>query len=771
MNAAVIERSRSSLHCLIAVAFVIAGCTSTGSVGNLDGGTTGGSTSGTGGTTGGTSTGGTGTGGTGGLSAGAACSGNAQCLSDACGVFGSGYCCAAQCMAAIDSACNPIGCAANSGACTYPVGAACGSQTCATGMLTAGACDATGACSPSNSVCPGNLLCNGTGTACLSSCGTTLDCAAGFFCNGGACVQKVATGACTEDDDCSSGICGVAGRGFCCTNACSTTNPICGASGCDPTGACVYPDKTVSCGSAQVCVASTELGAFLCDGQGACPTPATTDCSPYACNDTTDPPACVVSCQDDTSCVAGGFCEPAYATCCTLASKGTINVDSVSGSDDAGCCGVGMTPPCQTLSRAMALIDAARATDVTIAATVDGGGGDWSPAGEVYPVVLGWGVELNAPGVYFIDPSGNDNSAIIAVQAYSQNDLVGYASVVGSPGNPIGIGLNAAQDAQLTDGTAVSISGTRLYLANALLNGRNNGDVAALSLSGGGSLIFGQDHPAAITGTVTIGVPSPTSPGGLGVYCLCTSAAPCTVEDVAQDGGPSVVLQGQIIDMFVFDYCSILLTAGPIFGYPATAAGCPIGQDGVGVAIAGASAATLGQAVFQCEQVEGLTMGSDSSGTPIVTIDNSIIESSGIGLYGFSGSTATVTNSTISNNGIGIWQSTDGVTNSAIDLSGGGNVVICNNAGNLAAEQTGVAMSVYNTSTASLNAANVAWDTPGPDYFTCDSAFASCSCNLASCVAAPGSNGMDAVEDSTNLGGILTTGNTLSALFLDAGCP
>jgi hypothetical protein len=45
----------------------------------------------------------------------------------------------------------------------------------------------------------------------------------------------------------------------------------------------------------------------------------------------------------------------------------------------------------------------------------------------------------------------------------------------------------------------------------------------------------------------------------------------------------------------------------------------------------------------------------------------------------------------------------------------------------------------------------------------CDTAFASCSCNIAVCSTTAGSDDMDAVEDSTNLGGITATGNTQSA--------
>src|SRR5262249_6535319 len=152
------------------------------------------------------------------------------------------------------------------------------------------------------------------------------------------------TGACTENDDCTSGICGVNGQGFCCTNACSTNDKICGAFGCDPTGACSYNPNTQSCGPPQVCFGSTQVDAFLCDGMGNCPAPPTVNCAPYVCG-TTQPPACLTVCQDKTSCIAGAFCDAVGSACCPLASGGFVSVDAVTGNDDAGCCGVGTNPP------------------------------------------------------------------------------------------------------------------------------------------------------------------------------------------------------------------------------------------------------------------------------------------------------------------------------------------------------------------------------------------------------------------------------------------
>jgi len=73
---------------------------------------------------------------------------------------------------------------------------------------------------------------------------------------------------------------------------------------------------------------------------------------------------------------------------------------------------------------------------------------------------------------------------------------------------------------------------------------------------------------------------------------------------------------------------------------------------------------------------------------------------------------------------------------------------------------TGV--SVLNTTSRPLNASNVSWDTSGPDVFECNAQVSSCTCEIPGCTDTPGSNGMDAVYEST--GTITTAGNQLSTL-------
>src|SRR5262249_12306428 len=152
--------------------------------------------------------------------------------------------------------------------------------------------------------------------------------------------------------------------------------------------------------------------------------------------------------------------------------------------------------------------------------------------------------------------------------------------------------------------------------------------------------------------------------------------------------------------------------------------------------------------------------------SPTLTMDKTLIQNTEIGVY-VSGGVATVSNSTIQFNYRGVQQDTpDGVNSGTLDLTGGGvggNTVVCSNSSESNLGNTYPGVNVYNTSLANLAADNVAWNTSSPDYFQCDmNVPADCTCNLASCTVTAGGENMDAVEDSFELGGITTTGNTLS---------
>jgi hypothetical protein len=711
------------------------------------------------------------------------CVSNATCTSGFCGIDGGGNCCTAQCAPATDPACHPTSCDASSGACVYPAGIACGTITCVGDTLTTGACDATGSCKLTSASCARDLVCNDGGTTCLTTCAVKHDCVTGFYCNGGICAAQQATGPCNTNDACTSAICGVSGTGHCCTAACSTSDPTCGASDCNFRGGCAYTNDFVACGAPPSCTGTIQTNRTNCDGLGKCLPATTVDCTPFLCGATT----CLTSCTDATSCVSGAFCDISESACCGLSSGGAIGVDGIKGNDATGCCGVGASGPCQTISRAMALIDTGQARNVTIHAKVNGGGGDWAAPEPAYPILLGWGVELSAPGVFFLDPNtspnGPPNTAILEIKAYPQ-DALGYASVVGTAANPVGVGMNAANTQQTDDRAAIAIdTGSTLYLANATINSSvgNVDSAESIRVKGGAGLVFGQDQSATVTGTVTIGnaLGQFATNGWQGIICLADEVnhLGCTIKDATLTGQSSVVIQGQEgLDIDAEDFANISLTSNPVIGVKPSAAGfgtCPWKPDAkatnTSVLLNGLVSLTFNNGTVQCITGRAFQLHASPSGTPAVSIGNTVIRNTDLGIYASAG-IASVTGSTISYNFIGVQQDTDAANNNGtIDLSDGGNTVICSNKSEYSqGATTHPGIDVLNSSVVNLNASYVAWDTAGPDYFQCDSAFASCTCNDTSCTTDAGSDDMDAVEVGD--AGITTTGNTQSPLAVDAGC-
>ncbi len=331
-------------------------------------------------------------------------------------------------------------------------------------FMTIGTAAGSGSSTGSSSGTGGTTVGSSTGTA---SGGTT----GGLLSAGLACLENAA---------CRSGVCGVAGTGHCCVVACSPITGPCGATDCDDGGACAFPDDAVACGQPPFCTGSRLTNPNVCDGAGNCR--GAVDCAPFACAAS----GCLTGCLDNSGCATGSFCDTASFACCpTLSSGGTIRADSVAGNDGTACCGAGGSGACQTLGRAMQLISSAHAEAMTIVATVEDGGGDWSPPGETYPIVLGWGVELSAPGVYFLNRNGGDAEAF-AIAAYSADDATGYASVVGTNDNHVGVGLNRANTLQ-TAASGIEIEAAHaLYIANATVNA-GYGDDAVHSHAEGGS--------------------------------------------------------------------------------------------------------------------------------------------------------------------------------------------------------------------------------------------------------------------------------------------
>jgi hypothetical protein len=643
------------------------------------------------------------------------------------------------------------------------------SGTTTSGSTTGGNCG-VGQCVLADGSCGWDSV--GSGPCGLTGVTGNLDCCPGLVCtSNNFCVQANGGAVCNANSQCESGICGISGTGHCCNSSCST-NGICGATDCDTSGACAYPGSTTPC-LAGSCSGNTQISGSFCDGMGGCPSQSTTDCTPYVCAGT----QCLTSCTDTTSCTSAHFCDPVGQLCCpNLAAGGTLYVDSVQGSEGV-CCG-GAQTPCTTLNEAMAIIDADSLGGTTIVTTVDGGGGDWNPAAESYPVHLGWGVELSAPGVYFLDPLGNARAAIFDIDNYSTSDTFGYASMVGTAVDPIGVGMNAANTVQTDDTSAIRVAaGNTLYIANANVNGSadNPHQIQCIRLVAGATLWPGADQSGAVTGTVTIGntLGNESTDGYQGIVCDTDGVSRgCTIQDAPLVGQSALIIQGQeYIDIQAEDFSSITLTSNPVIGVPPSDAGfntCPSKRDAklvngsAAIQLNGAATLTFKNGTVQCIASPAFQLVSPgTNGPPKAIIDNTIIRNTDLAIYATAGGIASVTNSTLQYNFVGVQQDTDGVADGTVDLGDGGNTVICSSNVESSTLNMYPGIDVFNTSAATLQASNVAWDTASPDFFTCDTNTPpTCSCALAACSTDAGSNDMDAV--STTDAGIDTTGNTQS---------
>jgi hypothetical protein len=591
----------------------------------------------------------------------------------------------------------------------------------------------------------------------------------------GICLAKLAGGPCTSDGQCGSGICGIAGTGHCCNAACTSLVAPCGATDCDPTGQCNYPSST-ACGTAGSCSGTTEQPGDSCDGLGNCKSAAPIDCTPFICG----PMACDASCTDSSTCVAGAFCDLGTNHCCNAVSAGgTLDVDGVNGLDTTACCGYGGAGACKSIARAMGLIDASRAKDVTLQATVGGLGGDW-PVNETYPIALGWGVELSAPGVNFSD----DNSPeIFDIAAYSANDTLASASIVGSATSLVVIGLSKA-GAESFDKASIQVeTGATLSLADAAVVSNATKKTTAIAVAAGGTLKLGQDASGGTQGGVNIG--TNLTKGWDGIVCASTATTGCTITDAALSKGRSVTLLNQEdLDIDAEANATITLLSAPAIGVAPSATGfleCPSKTDvskGLqqAVLLNGSATVTFENGVVQCISGTGfrLVAGDGGTGNPILNLGNTTIQNTEQAVFASAG-TATLWGSTIQFNYNGVEQATDGTNLATIDLDGadgGTNSVICS-AGeeSINAVDGGTAVpgvNVLNTTSAALDASNVAWDTTGPDLFLCNAALGSCTCEISTCINPGDDDDMDAVDEST--GTITTTGNTQSAVAVANNC-
>lgn len=159
----------------------------------------------------------------------------------------------------------------------------------------------------------GGATCAGQNKLCTNDdgCAKDADCQSGYCENGTKCKPRMDGTTCTANEQCASGICGLFGTGNCCNSACAVG--ACGATGCDGTGACVYPGGTTTCGTPS-CSSGILTSVGTCNGAGGCSGATQTACpGGLRCASAT---ACLAMCFADSDCqssssyCSNGQCVP-----------------------------------------------------------------------------------------------------------------------------------------------------------------------------------------------------------------------------------------------------------------------------------------------------------------------------------------------------------------------------------------------------------------------------------------------------------------------------
>jgi hypothetical protein len=640
------------------------------------------------------------------VTAGTACTSNDDCASGTCGVNGSGHCCASSC-----SLSGPLGCGASdcdtAGACVYPPSTTpCGTPSCSGVTYATRTCDGAGACAvPTTVTCPNSLNCNAAGTACDQSCSSKFDCATGNYCASGSCLPQVMLGACTSNDACILGICGLYGMGSCCASTCNGGIGSCGPTGCDAaTGACTY----TAAGTA--CVAALPGG--TCDGAGLC---------------------------------ASG---PVY------------HVDKLKGVDTATCGSA--ASPCLSMTRAMSLVAAAGISGATLevftsenpslsCVTAVDLAATWPQANETWPIHLGMGVTVHLRGLFIDAP---DSSDIFDVYAYDDHDtgsvtLKGYddAAWVGAFSGVIGVNDNVPNQTALP-----------LVLEGLGISGSSQ----ALSVGPGAKVTLGP-------GSVSLG--NGSAPGTTGVYCKGNASSPASITD-DPSGNHVLWIADRTIAIDAEDYCTINLTQAPQLGGEEVRADqvvCQFDPLSTGILAVGNASVTFGSAAplwppavshIWCVASNAIDMEtSNASGSPTVSVVNTVIQYSGCAGARVDVGTFTATNSSFIGNHFGIQQG-----GGSVDVSGGGlgpSTFECSDSNQLGScNGDGIpAIDLLNTTAGTtLTADNARVDSVpdggAPEMWTCsDTTYSSCTCSGApDCPAAAQAlpEGADFVSLSTN---------------------
>lgn len=242
--------------------------------------------------------------------------------------------------------------------CTYPTtSVSCRTANCDVATLTQPAsCNGTGACPAVSTLpCMNHLRCNAGGTACLTTCATTADCVAGYYCAGTTCVATKGNGmTCALGNECTSGVCT---DGHCCNMGCGGACQTCATGTCgmvvsaDDADTCAG-NNTCSAGGAcllkqgQTCTTNAQCANNTCVDGHCCNSACSAACQ--SCNNASGTCATVMNADDD-KCPSGSTCNAAGA--CLLKQGGSCssNAQCLNNicSNDGVCCASTCSLSCQ----------------------------------------------------------------------------------------------------------------------------------------------------------------------------------------------------------------------------------------------------------------------------------------------------------------------------------------------------------------------------------------------------------------------------------------
>jgi hypothetical protein len=250
-----------------------------------------------------------------------------------------------------------------------------------------------------------------------------------------------------------------------------------------------------------------------------------------------------------------------------------IYIDGAGGTDGP-CCGTSRQAACLTVGQAMANVASAQVNGATLEAFTSTHVADW-PAPESWPVTLGLGITLHAPGIQFYN-SGSSSLDLFQVQKLNPSDI-GSVAIQGDPGNLARIGFDSAFRSSGTK-TALSVNGDSLSLQNVWLAGTVGLQVGPSAL---GASQPGWGVARLGPGPVMIGSVGSGLAGQLGV--TCTGEFNRNSQVTEQGTTPVLAIEGQATGISVGDFCDVVLTQGDSIGPALSGGSCPTKVDGVGI--------------------------------------------------------------------------------------------------------------------------------------------------------------------------------------------